>query len=124
MSETMHKADWRARVCRAVGVLVLLVGVLFAAGLCVADTPHDSPVSGGMNSTLSDPAFWSRFQFGFTLVYHYLFPQLTMGLGWFLVYWKWRAIKTGAVGAAPQAQPSGRTPDASSCYGDDEQMTE
>jgi hypothetical protein len=28
------------------------------------------------------------------------------------------------VGAAPQAQPSGRTPDASSCYGDDEQMTE
>lgn len=48
-----------------------------------------------MNSNLSDPAFWSRFQFGFTLVYHYLFPQLTMGLAWFLVYWKWRALKTG-----------------------------
>jgi cytochrome d ubiquinol oxidase subunit I len=48
-----------------------------------------------MNSSLSDPAFWSRFQFGFTLVYHYLFPQLTMGLAWFLVYWKWRALKTG-----------------------------
>ena len=46
-------------------------------------------------STLSDPAFWSRFQFAFTLIYHYLFPQLTMGLGWFLVYWKWRALKTG-----------------------------
>jgi cytochrome bd ubiquinol oxidase subunit I len=45
--------------------------------------------------SLSDPAFWSRFQFGFTLIYHYLFPQLTMGLGWFLVYWKWRALKTG-----------------------------
>src|SRR3984957_16586693 len=44
---------------------------------------------------LSDPAFWSRFQFGFTLIYHYLFPQPTMGLGWFLVYWKWRALKTG-----------------------------
>ena len=44
---------------------------------------------------LSDPAFWSRFQFGFTLIYHYLFPQLTMGLAWFLVYWKWRALKTG-----------------------------
>jgi len=28
------------------------------------------------------------------------------------------------VGGSPQAQPSGRTPDASSCYGDDEQMTE
>jgi len=48
-----------------------------------------------MNSSLSDPAFWSRFQFGFTLVYHYLFPQLTMGLAWFLVYWKWRALRTG-----------------------------
>jgi cytochrome bd ubiquinol oxidase subunit I len=48
-----------------------------------------------MNSNLSDPAFWSRFQFGFTLTYHYLFPQLTMGLAWFLVYWKWRALKTG-----------------------------
>jgi cytochrome d ubiquinol oxidase subunit I len=42
----------------------------------------------------SDPAFWSRFQFGFTLVYHYLFPQLTTGLAWFLVYWKWRALRT------------------------------
>jgi len=48
-----------------------------------------------MNSSLSDPAFWSRLQFGFTLTYHYLFPQLTMGLAWFLVYWKWRALRTG-----------------------------
>jgi len=48
-----------------------------------------------MTSNLSDPAFWSRFQFGFTLTYHYLFPQLTMGLAWFLVYWKWRALRTG-----------------------------
>jgi cytochrome d ubiquinol oxidase subunit I len=44
---------------------------------------------------VTEPAFWSRFQFGFTIVYHYLFPQLTMGLGWFLVYWKWRALRTG-----------------------------
>src|SRR5882672_11914290 len=48
-----------------------------------------------MNSNLSDPAFWSRFQFGFTITYHYLFPQLTMGLACFLVYWKWRALRTG-----------------------------
>ena len=33
-----------------------------------------------MNSNLSDPSFWSRLQFAFTLTYHYLFPQLTMGL--------------------------------------------
>lgn len=48
-----------------------------------------------MNPYLSNPGFWSRFQFGFTLTYHYLFPQLTMGLAWFLVYWKWRALRTG-----------------------------
>ncbi len=48
-----------------------------------------------MSSNLSDAAFWSRLQFGFTLSYHYLFPQLTMGLTWFLVYWKWRALQTG-----------------------------
>ena len=48
-----------------------------------------------MNSTLADPALWHRIQFGFTITYHYLFPQLTMGLAWFLVYWKWRALRTG-----------------------------
>ena len=47
-----------------------------------------------MNSNLVNPAFWSRLQFAFTLTYHYLFPQLTMGLAWFLVYWKWRALQT------------------------------
>jgi cytochrome d ubiquinol oxidase subunit I len=48
-----------------------------------------------MNEAISDPAFWSRLQFAFTITYHYLFPQLTMGLVWFLVYWKWRALRTG-----------------------------
>ena len=48
-----------------------------------------------MKSTFTDPAFWSRLQFGFTITYHYLFPQLTMGLAWFIVYWKWRALRTG-----------------------------
>ena len=49
----------------------------------------------GNNQAITDPAFWSRLQFGFTLTYHYLFPQLTMGLAWFLVWWKWRALRTG-----------------------------
>src|ERR1700730_15354066 len=44
---------------------------------------------------MADPLFWHRLQFAFTIIYHYLFPQLTMGLGWFLVYWKWRALRTG-----------------------------
>lgn len=48
-----------------------------------------------MDTSLSSQEFWSRLQFTFTLTYHYLFPQLTMGLAWFLVYWKWRALKTG-----------------------------
>jgi cytochrome d ubiquinol oxidase subunit I len=43
----------------------------------------------------ADPAFWHRLQFAFTITYHYLFPQLTMGLAWFLVYWKWRAWRRG-----------------------------
>jgi len=46
-------------------------------------------------ASFSDPGFWSRLQFAFTITYHYLFPQLTMGLAWFLVYWKWRALRTG-----------------------------
>ncbi|HTV42158.1 MAG TPA: cytochrome ubiquinol oxidase subunit I [Candidatus Sulfotelmatobacter sp.] len=48
-----------------------------------------------MSENLSNPAFWSRLQFAFTLSYHYLFPQLTMGLAWFIVFWKWRALRTG-----------------------------
>src|SRR3954451_325291 len=48
-----------------------------------------------MNSPFANPAFWSRIQFAFTITYHYLLPQLTMGLAWFLVYWKWRALRTG-----------------------------
>ena len=44
MGETMHKADWRGIVSRAVGILVLLAGVLLAAGLCAAKTPRDNAV--------------------------------------------------------------------------------
>ena len=43
---------------------------------------------------MDDALFWHRLQFAFTITYHYLFPQLTMGLAWFLVYWKWRALRT------------------------------
>jgi cytochrome d ubiquinol oxidase subunit I len=43
----------------------------------------------------NDAVFWHRLQFAFTIVYHYLFPQLTMGLAWFLVAWKWLHLRTG-----------------------------
>lgn len=36
---------------------------------------------------------WHRFQFGFTITFHYLFPQLTMGLALFLVIFKVIALR-------------------------------
>ena len=44
---------------------------------------------------MSDPLFWHRLQFGFTITYHYLFPQLTMGLALFIVLYKVLAQRTG-----------------------------
>src|SRR5271154_2963371 len=44
---------------------------------------------------MEETLFWSRLQFAFTLTYHYLFPQLTMGLAWVLVFLKWRHLRTG-----------------------------
>jgi len=44
---------------------------------------------------MEDTIFWSRLQFAFTITYHYLFPQLTMGLAWIIVYFKWRHLRTG-----------------------------
>ena len=43
---------------------------------------------------MSDPIFWHRLQFGFTAAYHYLFPQLTMGLALFIVLFKALAWRT------------------------------
>ena len=43
---------------------------------------------------MEDTLFWSRLQFAFTISYHYLFPQLTMGLAGFIVYFQWRYLKT------------------------------
>src|SRR5437660_12859782 len=38
---------------------------------------------------------WNRFQFGFTATYHYLFPQLTMGLALLIVLFKALALWKG-----------------------------
>jgi cytochrome c oxidase subunit 2 len=43
MGETHSNADWRAIVSRVAGILVLLTGVLLAAGLCTA-SPSENPV--------------------------------------------------------------------------------
>lgn len=36
-----------------------------------------------------------RIQFAFTITYHYLFPQLTMGLALLILWWKTAALRTG-----------------------------
>ncbi len=46
---------------------------------------------------MEDALFWHRLQFAFTAVYHYIFPQLTMGLALLIVIMKWRALRTGDV---------------------------
>jgi cytochrome d ubiquinol oxidase subunit I len=44
---------------------------------------------------MTDALFWHRLQFGFTITYHYLFPQLTMGLALLIVVLKAIALRTG-----------------------------
>jgi cytochrome d ubiquinol oxidase subunit I len=42
-----------------------------------------------------DALAWSRFQFGFTITFHYLVPQLTMGLALLIVLFKLFALRAG-----------------------------
>ncbi len=42
-----------------------------------------------------DPASWSRLQFAFTATYHYLFPQLTMGLALLIFLMKSLGLRRG-----------------------------
>ena len=44
---------------------------------------------------MSDALVWHRLQFAFTILYHYLFPQLTMGLALLVVVMKTIALRTG-----------------------------
>ncbi|HEY1904630.1 MAG TPA: cytochrome ubiquinol oxidase subunit I [Myxococcaceae bacterium] len=45
---------------------------------------------------MTDALFWHRLHFGFTVTFHYLFPQLTMGLAFLIVLFKWKAFRTGS----------------------------
>jgi cytochrome d ubiquinol oxidase subunit I len=53
---------------------------------------------------VSDPLFWHRLQFGFTISYHYLFPQLTMGLALLIVVLKAGALRSGRTDLADAAR--------------------
>ena len=42
---------------------------------------------------MTDALVWHRIHFVFTITYHYLFPQLTMGLALLIVVFKWLALR-------------------------------
>ena len=42
---------------------------------------------------MEDAVLYDRLQFAFTITFHYIFPQLTMGLSLILVYFKWRYLR-------------------------------
>ncbi len=44
---------------------------------------------------MSDGLLWHRIQFAFTVTYHYLFPQLTMGLALLIVIFKVLSLRGG-----------------------------
>ncbi len=43
---------------------------------------------------MEDMIFYDRLQFAFTITFHYIFPQLTMGLSLIIVYFKWKYLRT------------------------------
>lgn len=43
---------------------------------------------------MEDMLLYDRLQFAFTITFHYLFPQLTMGLSLMIVYFKWKFLRT------------------------------
>ncbi len=44
---------------------------------------------------MDDLILYNRLQFAFTITFHYLFPQLTMGLSLLIVFFKGKFLKTG-----------------------------
>ncbi len=53
---------------------------------------------------MADPLTWHRVQFAFTIIYHYLFPQLTMGLALLIVVLKGLALRPGGEAYATAAR--------------------
>ena len=42
-----------------------------------------------------DPVLLARIQFGLTIAFHFLFPPVSIGLAWIIVYMAWRSWRTG-----------------------------
>ncbi|MFD1552600.1 cytochrome ubiquinol oxidase subunit I [Putridiphycobacter roseus] len=43
---------------------------------------------------MEDMILYDRLQFAFTITFHYIFPQLTMGLSLLIVFFKWKFLRT------------------------------
>ena len=43
-----------------------------------------------------DTLILSRMQFGANITFHILFPTISIGLGWLLLFFRWRWLKTRA----------------------------
>ena len=43
---------------------------------------------------MEDMILYDRLQFAFTITFHYIFPQLTMGLSLIIVFFKWKFLRT------------------------------
>jgi len=42
-----------------------------------------------------DPVMLARLQFGLTAAFHFLFPPLSIGIAWVIVFMGWRGLRTG-----------------------------
>jgi len=77
----MHKTKWRTVLGRATGLLVLLIGILLAAGLCAASPAGDNPIPNIFepHSTPADSIFHlSRFVLAITgAIFLVVFTLLT-----------------------------------------------
>jgi cytochrome d ubiquinol oxidase subunit I len=51
-----------------------------------------------------DPVLLARIQFALTVGFHFIFPPLTIGLAWLIVWMKWRALRTGDAVVAEMAR--------------------
>jgi cytochrome d ubiquinol oxidase subunit I len=55
-----------------------------------------------------DPVFLARLQFALTVGFHFIFPPITIGLAWLLVFVEWRVWRTGDAVAREVAKVFGK----------------
>ena len=77
----------------AVAYIVVGLGVLGAAELIMVPLGLAGQLAEAEAALAGEALIYHRWQFGFTITYHYLFPQLTMGLALLIVVLKTMALR-------------------------------